>query len=130
MVYGVFRGEYSDLSVDGYFENREDAEAYCERQNANRRYGWEECYIKPLVNLITNDPDIFRHYIYSTGDDCVWEVEEDLTETKRQTRITEFPNGIRWVNVWMLPCDSFEAKVRKIAQDELARDKAEKAGIV
>lgn len=127
MVYGVFRGEYSDWSVDGYFENREDAEAYCKLQNANCG---DECYIKPLVNLINNDPDIFRHYIYSTIDGSVWEIEEDLTETKRQTRITEFPNGLRWVNVWMLPCDSFEAKVRKIAQDELARDKAEKAGIV
>lgn len=29
MVYGVFGGEYSDWTVEGYFKNRTDAEKYC-----------------------------------------------------------------------------------------------------
>jgi len=129
MVYGVFGGEYSDWFVVGYFENKEDAEAYCKEHNDKCEYDWDEYYIKPLVNLADNDPNVYRRYVYNERNDDVWE-DNELSETKAQTCVVDFGNGVRWVKVWMLPCDFSKERVRKIAHDLLAEYDAKKAGIV
>ena len=49
MVYGVFSGCYSDWSVHGYFNSKEDADKYCCVCNKNGEY--DNYYVKPLENL-------------------------------------------------------------------------------
>lgn len=45
MVYGIFRGEYSDWDVVGYFTDKLEAEKYCA---VMERYGY---YIEPICDL-------------------------------------------------------------------------------
>jgi hypothetical protein len=47
MVYGVFGGAYSDWTVEGYFENREDAEKYCAVKNKNSN----DLYVKEIPKI-------------------------------------------------------------------------------
>ena len=49
MIYGIFSGCYSDWSVHGYFDNKEESEKYCCVCNGNGKY--DTYYVKPLENL-------------------------------------------------------------------------------
>ena len=130
MVYGVFGGEYSDWFVVGYFESKKDAEVYCNLHNAKCEDSWDEYYIKPLLNLVDNEPNIYRQFTYSEYRDEVWKEDDMVSNTKEPTFIVDYGNGVRCVNVWMNLCDFSKERVRKIAQDALAKHDAEKAGIV
>ena len=130
MVYGVFGGEYSDWYVMGYFEDKEKAEAYCKEHNEKCEFSCDEYYIKPLLNLVDNDPNIYRRYVYSECNEDVWKDGGELSETKGQTCVIEYGDGRRWVKMWLRPCDFSKERVRKIAHDALAKYKAQKAGIV
>lgn len=129
MVYGVFSGEYSDWNAIGYFEDKGKAEAYCKEHNEKCEYSWDEYYIKPLLNLVDNDPNIYRLYVYNERNDGVWKEDYELSATKEQTRVID--GGWRiWVEVWLIPCDFSEERVRKIGRDAIAQYKAKKEGIV
>lgn len=130
MVYGVFGGEYSDWYVMGYFEDKEKAEAYCKEHNDKCEYDWDEYYVKPLLNLVDNDPNIYRLYVYNDGNGSVWEEIGEFSEKKKQTRIIRNGDYSLWVKVWLLPCDFSEERVRKIGRDIIAQYKAQKEGIV
>lgn len=56
MVYGVFGGEYSDWWVEGYFENRNDAEKYCAMKGGDR-------YVRelPKINADVSKVEL-KHY--------------------------------------------------------------------
>nr|DAM24346.1 MAG TPA: hypothetical protein [Caudoviricetes sp.] len=49
MVYGIFSGEYSDWDVEGYFDNKEDAEKYVAFEN--NKLGYDEYRIIELSNM-------------------------------------------------------------------------------
>lgn len=46
MIYGIFSGYYSDWIVEGYFNNKEDAEKWVAFKN--NKSGYDEYYIKEL----------------------------------------------------------------------------------
>ena len=49
MIYGIFSGYYSDWIVEGYFNNKEDAEKWVAFKN--NESGYDEYYIKELRNI-------------------------------------------------------------------------------
>jgi hypothetical protein len=49
MIYGIFSGYYSDWIVEGYFNNKEDAEKWVAFKN--NKSGYDEYYIKELRNI-------------------------------------------------------------------------------
>lgn len=132
MVYGVFSGEYSDWFVVGYFEDKEDAEAYCKEHNDKCEYDWDEYYIKPLLNLANNDPAVFRKYVYNEYRDEIWEENGEYSEAKLEAKVRSLrgEHPVKWVDVWMQPCDYNEERVRKIAHDAIAKYNAAQKGLL
>lgn len=132
MVYGVFGGEYSDWYVLGYFDSKEEAEAYCESYNDSLTDKWStKIYIKEIPNLKDGkkegdlvcfeygvDEIIGRGFSFAV---CDWE-----------NFFSEVPER-KWVMkdnvffVWIYP--EQVGNVMKIIYDRLAEYKAEQEGI-
>lgn len=129
MVYGVFGGEYSDWYPVGYFENREEAEVFCNRFNEGRGRWDDELYIIAMPNLGINEkeekPSLVRvdtktwKWSFAPNDEWVLEGGKDT--------VFDFGNGDISVFIWI---HSFQLdRVVKIAQDFYAKWKAEQEGL-
>ena len=126
MIYAVFGGEYSDWYPVGYFEDKDEAEAYCAEFNKLNR--WNQYYFMEMPNLKEQSNDCKRlcyevdledgyvarasYYDDDEPEERLWITDED---DPRQVYI--------WLYAWQLP------KAIKIAADKVAFWKARKAGI-
>ena len=121
MVYGVFGGCYSDWFVIGYFDDKENAEKFCERANEHVLFDYHELYVRELPNL---EEEKSEGKIGVTVDTDDWKAEVSYFED--EDSIIDY--GDSAVISMMIYPSQFDRAV-KIAQDRWAQYKAEKEGI-
>jgi len=117
MVYGVFGGEYSDWSVEGYFNNREDAEKYCA---ARPRAGF---YVKGIPKINADVKNVRVKYYHEVVFDFFSGMRNEPTRYEyycgkdklRKIVHNAFPNGGGWISISTM-AETREG-AEKIAQD-------------
>ena len=128
MVYGIFSGEYSDWTCEGYFDTKEEANAYCKEMNEKCEY--DNFYVKVLYNLAEGkDRECKKAYYYSNrtkewGRDKYY--DDDILKGN-DTRLWRMNMGEELVIVFVKDEDAH--KVPKIAQDAIAKYWAEREGL-
>ena len=128
MVYGIFSGEYSDWTCHGYFDTKEEANAYC--NGMNNKQGYDEYYVKVLYNLADGkDRECKKAYYYnnSTKEWGRYHISDDDILASDEARVYQRIKGNELVTVFVNDEDAH--KVPKIAQDAIAKYWAEREGL-
>lgn len=134
-VYAIFSGEYSDWNVHGFFTNEEDADKYCSFKNTENEY--EDFYVIRLDNIerevdLGNFKTSYLHEIDYRKQSFLNKQESFTVEriepcnTKRENTISTNAYGM-WFHIVL--DEKNEEKAIKIAQDMLAKKKAEEQGL-
>lgn len=126
MVYGVFRGCYSDWYIVGYFNDRELADKYC------CVYGNGDYYVQPMKDL-TDEKDlsiVHLNYAYEImfnfSEEGTWVILEDPDRYNCYIDNSLHPDYIKyggarykWVSFHINLSENNYEKAKKIAQDYL-----------
>lgn len=133
IVYGVFSGQYSDWSVHGYFDTRDEAEKYCAKMNLHEdkdddnSYSYYDNYYVVNINKLNADlKDIKLRYYHEVVFDFKTGMRNEperyeyyIGEKKPQkSQYNLFRNNDGWVS-FAFDCEN-RKKAEKIAQDKYA----------
>ena len=130
MIYGVFGGEYSDWYSVGYFDNEEEAEAYCESYNA-KKSGWEcDLYVIRMPNLKDGKKEGVLIEFYMNPDGSIHQGNFETFNEDSPAHRWEMDEicGRPLFRIWIDPTQ--RDKVEKIMHDRYAEYLAEREGLV
>ncbi len=131
MIYGVFGGEYSDWYSVGYFDNEEEAEAYCEAYNAKKRNRWEDdLYVIRMPNLKGGKKEgvLIEFSLFPNGDLSQGGFEAFNEDNPAHRWEMDEVMGRPLFRIWIDPTQ--KDKVEKILHDRYAEYLAEREGLV
>ena len=126
-VYGIFSGAYSDWSVHGFLEDKDEARKYCAVKNEN--YGDENgynFYVVEIEKINANVKDVklkyYHQVVFDFGEGMRQEPDRYKyyigKDKQSKTIYNVFKNGTGWIS-FEFNCESRE-KAEKIAQDKYA----------
>ena len=132
-VYIVTQGEYSDYHIVTVFTNRRDAEVYCAMQNRGNIDYWGYSISEYNIGEVAYPPDVKIGYLFAMGVNGRMRLVG--TFTKRIGKNVIVPNVVRAetdcygteYEVGVMATSREQAE--KIAQDLIAKYKAEKEGV-
>lgn len=132
-VYIVTQGEYSDYHIVTVFMDRHDAEVYCAMQNRGNIDYWGYSISEYNVGKVVYPPDVEIGYLFAMGINGRMRLVGNFT--KRIGKNVIVPNIVKAST----DCRGTEYEVgvmatsmeqaTKIAQDLIAKYKAEKEGL-
>lgn len=130
-IYIVTTGEYSDYQIENVFMSREKAEIFCAIRNSSKDHPeWsDDFYIEEYDtadDTINGDPKLY--YIYRFHGADYYNSNVMIKTVKEENRV--FANSFGFYTAVVCLEEDNSKKALKIAQDMVAKYKAEREGLV